>query len=86
MKWLFSNAVKVLKSLIYRFFLILFGKMNFVWRNFAAMINFERFVLDNGLRVIVHEDKSTPMAVLDVMYDVGARDEEPRQNRFCPFI
>lgn len=51
--------------------------------NFAAMINFEKFVLDNGLRVIVHEDKSTPMAVLDVMYDVGARDEEPHRTGFA---
>lgn len=47
------------------------------------MINFERFVLDNGLRVIVHEDKSTPMAVLDVMYDVGARDEDPQRTGFA---
>lgn len=54
-----------------------------VWRNFAAMINFERFVLDNGLRVIVHEDKSTPMAVLDVMYDVGSRDEDPHKTGFA---
>jgi len=47
------------------------------------MINFERFTLDNGLRVIVHEDKSTPMAVHDVMYDVGARDEEPDRTGFA---
>src|SRR6476469_9325828 len=47
------------------------------------MINFERFVLDNGLRVLVHEDHSTPMAVLDVMYDVGSRDEDPNQTGFA---
>ena len=47
------------------------------------MIQFEKFVLENGLRVIVHEDKSTPMAVLDVMYDVGARDENPEQTGFA---
>ena len=47
------------------------------------MIKFEKFILDNGLRVIVHEDKSTPMAVLDVMYDVGARDEEPQRTGFA---
>jgi predicted Zn-dependent peptidase len=47
------------------------------------MINFERFVLDNGLRVIVHEDMSTPMAVVDVMYDVGARDEDPHRTGFA---
>lgn len=47
------------------------------------MIKFEKFVLANGLRVIVHEDKSTPMVVIDVMYDVGARDEEPHRTGFA---
>src|ERR687889_669643 len=47
------------------------------------MIEYERFVLDNGLRVIVHEDHSTPMAVVDVMYDVGARDENPEKTGFA---
>jgi len=47
------------------------------------MIQFEKFVLPNGMRVIVHEDKSTPMAVLDVMYDVGARDEDPGKTGFA---
>ncbi len=47
------------------------------------MINFEKFVLNNGLRVIVHVDKSTPMAVLDVMYDVGSRDEEADRTGFA---
>ena len=47
------------------------------------MIHYEKFVLDNGLRVIVHEDHSTPMAVVNVMYDVGARDEEPDRTGFA---
>lgn len=47
------------------------------------MIHFQKFVLDNGLRVIVHEDKSTPMAVVDVMYDVGARDEDQHHTGFA---
>jgi zinc protease len=47
------------------------------------MIQYDRFVLDNGLRVIVHEDHSTPMAVVDVMYDVGARDENPDKTGFA---
>ena len=40
-------------------------------------------MLDNGLRVMVHEDSSTPMAVVNVMYDVGARDENPQQTGFA---
>lgn len=47
------------------------------------MIQFERFVLDNGLRVLVHEDPSTPMAVVNVLYDVGARDEDPNKTGFA---
>ena len=47
------------------------------------MIQFERFQLSNGLRVIVHEDVSTPMAVVNVLYDVGARDEDPGRTGFA---
>ncbi|MEP6613563.1 MAG: pitrilysin family protein [Mucilaginibacter sp.] len=47
------------------------------------MVKFNRFTLDNGLRVIVHEDHTTPMAVLNILYDVGARDENPEQTGFA---
>jgi len=47
------------------------------------MIGYNRFVLDNGLRVLVHEDTSTPMAVVNVMYDVGAKDENPNKTGFA---
>jgi predicted Zn-dependent peptidase len=47
------------------------------------MIRFEKFTLANGLRVIVHPDFSTPMAVVNVMYDVGARDEDPNRTGFA---
>lgn len=47
------------------------------------MIQFEKFTLANGLRVIVHEDTSTPMAVMNIMYDVGARDEDPSRTGFA---
>jgi predicted Zn-dependent peptidase len=47
------------------------------------MIQFEKFTLANGLRVIVHQDLSTPMAVMDIMYDVGARDEDPERTGFA---
>jgi len=47
------------------------------------MVKFNRFTLDNGLRVIVHEDNTTPMAVLNILYDVGARDENPEQTGFA---
>jgi zinc protease len=47
------------------------------------MIKFEKFTLENGLRVLVHEDKSTPMAVVNVLYDVGAKDENPEKTGFA---
>src|SRR4030095_8621271 len=47
------------------------------------MIQFERFKLANGLRVLVHRDTSTPMAVVNVMYDVGARDEDSNRTGFA---
>lgn len=47
------------------------------------MISFERLQLSNGLRVIVHPDFTTPNAVLNVMYDVGARDEDPDRTGFA---
>ena len=50
------------------------------------MIQFDRFVLDNGLRVLVHQDVSTPMAVVNVLYDVGARDEDPAKTGFAHFF
>jgi zinc protease len=41
------------------------------------MIDYKRFSLDNGLRVLVHEDKSTPLVAMNLLYDVGSRDEDP---------
>lgn len=47
------------------------------------MIEFEKFQLDNGLRVIVHTDTSTPIVALNILYDVGARDEQPDKTGFA---
>lgn len=47
------------------------------------MVDFNRFTLANGLKVLVHEDPTTPMAVLNILYDVGARDESPEKTGFA---
>ena len=47
------------------------------------MIQFEKFQLDNGLKVLVHQDSSTPMAVVNVLYNVGAKDEDPAKTGFA---
>ncbi len=47
------------------------------------MIHCEKHTLKNGLRVVVHRDKTTPMAAVNVLYDVGARDEDPDKTGFA---
>jgi predicted Zn-dependent peptidase len=47
------------------------------------MIKYEKFELENGLKVIVHQDKSTPIACINILYNVGARDEHPDQTGFA---
>jgi zinc protease len=47
------------------------------------MIHYEKFALDNGLTVIVHEDNSSPLACVNILYDVGARDEEESKTGFA---
>ncbi|OIN58717.1 M16 family metallopeptidase [Arsenicibacter rosenii] len=47
------------------------------------MIHYEHFVLANGLQVYVHEDASTPMAAVNILYNVGSRDEDPARTGFA---
>lgn len=47
------------------------------------MVNFEKFVLDNGLKILIHQDKSTPLAAVNILYNVGARDEYADQTGFA---
>lgn len=47
------------------------------------MIAFHEFSLDNGLRVIVHEDPTVQIAVMNILYDVGSRDEQPDKTGFA---
>lgn len=47
------------------------------------MIQFSRFILDNGLCVLVHEDRSTPLAAVNILYKVGAKYESPEKTGFA---
>jgi zinc protease len=47
------------------------------------MIKFHEFSLDNGLRVIVHEDPTVQIAVMNILYNVGSRDEDPNKTGFA---
>ena len=47
------------------------------------MILFDRFVLPNGLKVLVNTDMSTPLVSMVVLYDVGAKDEDEEHTGFA---
>ena len=47
------------------------------------MVDFSKYILSNGLRVIVHEDHNTPMVAVNILYNVGARDESPEKTGFA---
>lgn len=47
------------------------------------MISYSSFTLDNGLQVLVHEDHTVDIAVMNILYDVGSRDENPTKTGFA---
>ena len=49
-------------------------------------VEFVEYDLDNGLHVILHQDKSVPLAVTSVMYHVGSKDDSPDRTGFAHFF
>ncbi len=47
------------------------------------MIDYQKFTLENGLRVFVHQDKATPLAAVNIIYNVGSRDEDEEKTGFA---
>ncbi len=47
------------------------------------MVAYSTFNLDNGLTIIHHQDETTPFVVMNILYDVGARDEDPNKTGFA---
>lgn len=52
----------------------------------AQKVAFEEYDLDNGLHVILHQDKSAPVIITSVMYHVGSKDENPERTGFAHFF
>ncbi|MGQ2983273.1 M16 family metallopeptidase [Flavobacterium sp.] len=52
----------------------------------AQKVAFEEYNLDNGLHVILHQDKSAPVVITSVMYHVGSKDENPERTGFAHFF
>ena len=55
----------------------------FYFCSHITMINYQEFYLKNGLRVIIHEDHATPLAAVNLLYNVGSRDESPDKTGFA---
>ena len=47
------------------------------------MIQYQKHTLENGLRILIHEDNSTPLVAVNLLYDVGSRDESPEKTGFA---
>ena len=52
----------------------------------AQHVDFEEYDLDNGLHVILHQDKTAPVVITSVMYHVGAKNETPGRSGFAHFF
>ncbi len=52
----------------------------------AQSVKFEKYTLDNGLDVILHQDNNAPVVTTSVMYHVGAKDEDPNRTGFAHFF
>ena len=52
----------------------------------AQNIEFTEFDLKNGLHVILHEDHSTPIVAVSILYHVGAKNEDPERTGFAHFF
>src|SRR5690606_34101076 len=52
----------------------------------AQEVSFEEYTLDNGLHVILHQDKTAPVVITSVMYQVGAKDGNPERTSFAHFF
>jgi predicted Zn-dependent peptidase len=49
-------------------------------------IDFTQYKLDNGLNVILHQDNSTPIVTVSILYHVGSKNEDPERTGFAHFF
>ena len=70
-----------MKNTLFAFFIIAFAHLSS-----AQKVAFEEFTLDNGLHVILHQDKSAPVIITSVMYHVGTKNENLNRTGFAHFF
>ncbi|WP_410878529.1 M16 family metallopeptidase [Myroides sp. DW712] len=66
--------------------LLILGALFYGMTASAQKVEFEEYTLDNGLKVVLHQDKSAPVVITSVMYHVGAKDENPERTGFAHFF
>ena len=49
-------------------------------------IEFTEYTLENGLHVILHQDNTTPIVAVSIMYHVGSKNEDPKRTGFAHFF
>lgn len=62
------------------------GFINLSAQDKAKKIQFTEYDLDNGMHVILHEDHSTPIVAVSVLYHVGSKNEDPQRTGFAHFF
>ena len=60
--------------------------MSYIAQGQMNKIEYTEYTLDNGLHVILHQDKTTPIAMVSVMYHVGSKNENPDRTGFAHFF
>ncbi len=74
---------KMKNTFLILFALLLTGNLAFAGQ---GKIEFTEYQLDNGLHVILHQDNSTPIVAVSVMYHVGSKNEQPNRTGFAHFF
>ena len=73
-----------MKVKIFSFLFIIFFSLQVFGQ--GREIKFTQFDLPNGLHVILHEDHTTPIVAIDVLYHVGSKNEDPQRTGFAHFF
>ncbi len=68
------------------FLLMFFAVVSLALNAQMNKIDFQEYTLDNGLHVILHQDKSTPIVAVSIMYHVGSKNEKPDRTGFAHFF
>ena len=72
-----------MKKILIGLFLLTIGSSIHAQMN---KIEFEEYTLENGLHVILHQDNSTPIVTVSVMYHVGSKNENPERTGLAHFF